>query len=259
MAEENAVKSLIKLGLTVSQAKVYLTLAKSGPCTGRATAGSTHIATNDVYRILSELHEIGLTEKIIAKPTKYKATQIDDSLLILLQRKKEEYIEAEEQVKALSDSLAIKKQERTPQDDSQFIITSEIKSLFKMHEKLAQESKLSIDFVLPIKAKATELLDEAPQQIRDAVKRKVKIRGITMVNEGHSEKKHKGVKPALFEVRTIKDINPPFGMHIFDKKEITLAISEKPMPSLWTNNAHVVRLARAYFEEMWNNANRDEQ
>jgi hypothetical protein len=46
-----------------------------------------------------------------------------------------------------------------------------------------------------------------------------------------------------------------FGMHIFDEQQVTLAMSEKePLPSLWTNNVHVVKLAEAHFENMWDNA-----
>lgn len=248
MGEERAVATLLKLGLTVLQAKVYLALATSGPYTGRATASSTHIATNDVYRILHELQEKGLVEKIVTKPTMYKSVQINDGLSSLLESKKEEYIETKRQVKALSNAIGeIRKQDRAPQSDPQFIITSQIKTLIKMHEKLANASTNSIDFVLPIKTK--QALYKYSEFIDPAIKRKVKIRAITIDKE-----KNQSSKNPLFEVRTVPDINQPIGMHIFDKQQVTLAMSEKATPSLWTNNAHIVILAQAYFEELWNNA-----
>lgn len=58
----------------------------------------------------------------------------------------------------------------------------------------------------------------------------------------------------LFELRYLPETAAHFGMHIFDKQKVTLAISEKMMPSLWTNNPYVAKLAEAYFENMWNNA-----
>lgn len=250
MLEEKTIESLVKLGLTVSQAKVYLTLATSGPCTGKASANSTHIATNDVYRILNELLEKGLVEKVIAKPTRYKATQINDGLSILLEGKKEEYIEAEMQVKVLNELIELKNQEITHQEESQFIITSEVKNLMKMHDRLGQTSKQSIDFVLPLKA--TESLRDYPQYLERATKRKVKIRAIVIEND--FKKRSQVTENRFFEVRTFKDIKQSFGMHIFDNQEVTMSISEKPMPSLWTNNAHIVRIARVYFEDMWNSA-----
>jgi sugar-specific transcriptional regulator TrmB len=249
MLEEKTIESLVKLGLTVSQAKVYLTLAIAGPCTGKDSANSTHIATNDVYRILNELLDKGLVEKVIAKPTRYKATKINDGLSLLLEGKKEEYIEAEMQVKALNSLIELRKVD-THQDESQFVITSEIKNLMKMHERFSQASKLSIDFVLPLKT--TKSLHDYPQYVKCAIKRNVKIRAIVIEND--SNKEPKATKNPLFEVRTLKDIKQSFGMHIFDNQEVTMSISEKPMPSLWTNNAHIVRIARVYFEDMWNSA-----
>lgn len=250
MGEERTVEALVNLGLTVSQAKIYLTLATTGPCTGRASASQTHIATNDVYRILNELHQKGLVEKVIAKPTVYKATQITDGLSILLQDKKDEYIQAEIQAKELSASIEIKKQETAPQEEPQFVITSEAKMLIKMHERLGLASNQSIDFVLPINA--SKALRDYPQYLRNAVERKVKVRAL--VFEEDSEKKSTITINPLFEVRTLKEMKTVFGMHLFDKKEVTMAISNKPMPSLWTNNPNMVMIAQVYFEDMWNSA-----
>jgi sugar-specific transcriptional regulator TrmB len=248
VGEEKAVETLLKLGLTMLQAKVYLTLATSGPYTGRATANSTHISTNDVYRILHELQVKGLVEKIVNKPTMYKATQIEDGLAALLEDKKEEYIETKRQVRALSNAITeMRKQDGTLQCDPQLTITSEIKMLIKTHEKLANAAKQSIDFVLPVETKQ-ELYDN-PEYLNLAAKRNVKIREI-IIGKG---KNHTSNNP-LFEVRTLPAIEQAIGMHIFDKQQVTLAMSEKATPSLWTNNAHIVKLSQVYFEELWNRA-----
>ena len=60
LVQEETVQTLVNLGLTVLQAKVYLSLAKSGVSTGRATAKAAKVASQDVYRVLIELQEKGI-------------------------------------------------------------------------------------------------------------------------------------------------------------------------------------------------------
>jgi hypothetical protein len=44
----------------------------------------------------------------------------------------------------------------------------------------------------------------------------------------------------------------PFGMHIFDKQEVTLSLSIKNgLPCLWSNNSNVLILAQNYFDLLW--------
>ena len=252
--KEEAVQTLVNLGLTVLQAKVYLALAKLGTSTGRTTAKEAQVASQDVYRVLSELQEKGLAEKIIAKPTMYKATPIKVGLSILLQYKKEEYIETEKQAKIISNNFCENGNQKILHE-YEFIITSEINLLFKMHEKLADTTKKSIDFVAPMKM-SEKMLFHNCQYIKRTIKRGVKIRVIAQKVNGETiaENPKPLLKNPLFELRYLPETSIPFGMHIFDKQEVTLAVSEKPIPSLWTNNPHVVKLAEVYFEDMWNNA-----
>jgi hypothetical protein len=74
------------------------------------------------------------------------------------------------------------------------------------------------------------------------------------------EKEAPLIKPHMLSTKLLIEIkysnNPDlFGMHIFDSKEVTYQISEKNnLPSLWSNDRNVVKLAEAYFENIWNNA-----
>jgi sugar-specific transcriptional regulator TrmB len=147
-SQDEAIQTLVKLRLTVLQAKVYIALAKLGTSTGRTTAKVAQVASQDVYRVLDDLQEKGLVEKIIAKPTMYKATPIKEGLSILLQNKKEEFIETEKQVKTMSNNFYENKNQNILQENVQFIITSELTLLFKMHEKSADMTKNSIDTII---------------------------------------------------------------------------------------------------------------
>jgi hypothetical protein len=127
-----------------------------------------------------------------------------------------------------------------------------VKLLIKLHEKLATLCKESIDFVFPIRMNDKELF-RSSEYIKPALKRGVRVRaltgGTTLDLTDRTSKSN--FKITNFEHRFLPESIIPFGMHIFDNQEVTLAISSNPMPSLWTNNLHVVNLAAVYFEKTW--------
>ncbi len=254
---DQSIQALLNLGLTVMQAKVYLALVRSGASTGRAAAKAAKVASQDVYRLLTELQEKGLVEKIIAKPTMYKATSIKEGLAILLENEKSAYLEKEKQAIKIFDSFSENKNTNVTIEKTEFTITSQLNLLQKTHDKLADLSKESIDFVFCLEIDEKTLLREFPY-IKRAIKRGVKIRTVGPKNNEEPMVKNPKqlLKNPLFELRCVSQEDVQFGMHIFDKKEVTVMISENPVPvpSFWTNSSHIVKLAEAYFEKIWNNA-----
>ena len=67
-------QTLIDLGLTLLQAKVYLALVQSGTLKVGTIAQVSKVARPDVYRTLQKLQDLGLIEKIITKPILFRAT-----------------------------------------------------------------------------------------------------------------------------------------------------------------------------------------
>ncbi len=249
------IQTLRSLGLTLVQSKVYLNLARLGMADPKTIATASTIARQDTYRIISSLEKLGLAERIIDKKIMYKATPIKDGLSLLLQNKKRDYVETEKQIK---DTFATFPEtlDKSKLKDVQFTITSEFNHLIKMHEKLAAGSKRSIDMAIPFVINQKMVLEDM-RYVARAVKRGVRIRFIS--RETNSEANRGDIEPLskepLLGFKYLPEPDIRFGMHIFDNREITLAVAEKtPMPSLWTNSPHVVELASAYFESMWNNA-----
>ena len=73
--KEEQISILEELGLTATQAKIYLSLAKSKSLTAHAIANIAKIARPDVYRILPMLEEAGLVERVIASPLNFMLSQ----------------------------------------------------------------------------------------------------------------------------------------------------------------------------------------
>ena len=252
MMQDEHIQTLIEFGLTFLQAKTYLALAKLGKANVKAIAKASNVARQDIYRIMLTLEKLGLGEKIIAKPTMYKATPVNEALSILLQNRKEELAELQKKTTSLINNFQEKKA-KTPQEDRiQFIITSEITRFLKMHKSLTQQAQTSIDGIIHFRVSQPKF-HEALSTFKGAIRRGVKMR---LVAE-HVEKQFIPPelewleKHALFELKYAAT-TIHFGMFIFDKKEVTLATTTGGLPSLWSNNPNVVKLANSYFTEMWN-------
>ena len=89
------VEVLTDLGLTSTQARVYLALCKFGMLDTKQIAKCALISRQDVYRILQSLEKLGLVEKTISRPVRYKAVPADKGLPPLLKRKKKETVKLE--------------------------------------------------------------------------------------------------------------------------------------------------------------------
>ena len=93
-----------------------------------------------------------------------------------------------------------------------------------------------------------------------AMKNGVKIRLVTPEADAlFSGELDALAKNPMFDFRFSS--NPEIsGMFIFDKKVMTLRMSETDrVPSLWSNNRYVLRLAQSFFDNIWNTArNQDE-
>ena len=233
------IQTLMDLGLTLLQAKTYLTLATLGKAEVKTISKASNVARQDIYRIMPTLQKLGLAEQIIAKPTMYRATPIKEGLSILLQNRQKETAELQQKTRKLLNNFQRNNIITTLQEDSQFILISARTKFAKRLENATHIAQASIDFIGPWKS-FKALLFYGFQDLKRAIERSVKIRIIT-----------EALEKRFFEVRYIS-APAPIAMMIFDKKEFNLSISDREWPSLWSNNPNIVKLATSYFDDMWN-------
>lgn len=91
MLEEENIEALTSLGLTLVQTKVFLALTKVKDATIHEIADLSGVQRQDIYRIISELEELSIVEKMLTHPTRYYGIGISEAINMLLQRKKEEF------------------------------------------------------------------------------------------------------------------------------------------------------------------------
>lgn len=258
MVEEEFVQILTRLGLTISQAKVYLELLELKKASGKITAKHSKMARQEVYRVLAELQEKGLVEKIIARPTEFEPISIEDCLSILIEDKKNEI--SENQKKATSLLQKFKKKHshakaQLQEEDSQFILIPE-KEVIRRARRKIENTQTSLDAITTLN-RFKPMLFNFYEVGEKAVERGVKIRLIInkLDDENSLTQIAKAVpKNPLFDLRYIN--TPPLvAIAIYDKKEVmiamsaTVAINEAPI--LMSNNPSLLAIAQSYFETLW--------
>jgi sugar-specific transcriptional regulator TrmB len=258
--QEEYVQTLMKLGLTLVQAKAYLALSRMENATIKAISKASNLARQDVYRIMPALQRIGLVEQIITTPTKYKAVPIKNGITSLLENRAQEHAELRRNTAQLLSSLHEENVKIAPsvEDEPQFVITSELTLVLKRLMDGTNASKISIDSIGTWESFEAVVL-KGFQDFKKALARGVKIRSITeMPPNGKSIPRCVEIlkKHPLYEVRFIS-APAPITMAILDKKEMNIGIGggeQKAVSSLWSNNPVILALTTKYFDEVWREA-----
>ena len=179
---EESLNTLTGLGLKFVQAKVYLALVKSGPTCVREISDLSKVPRTDLYRILEELEKKGLAERIIATPTKFKATPLVDCINMLLQRRREESLELEKKaLKLQHDNQMAISVESSAKSKTEFILVPSNRVMEKMANNIDSSQK-SLDVVLSFK-RFSHVVFIYIEKIQEALSRGVKCRFVVEKDE----------------------------------------------------------------------------
>ena len=254
MIEDIYVQTLQAFGLSLVQAKTYLTLLKLEETDIKTIAKNLKVARQEIYRTMPLLEKLGLTQKIIGKPITYIATPLRDTLAILLEKQQKKVADLLTKQNWLINNFHMDKdsEKKVYEDDPQFMITSEITLFSKLDEKLLAKSQESIDIIVPFVSHKFAMYW---LQLNDAIAKKtnLKVRLITENKEQMKMLPRKLLEAPNFKLKYAKD-HFQFGVTIFDRKETMIAISENGLPSLWSNNQNIVSLVTNNFNLMWQRA-----
>jgi sugar-specific transcriptional regulator TrmB len=246
------------LGLTFSQAKVYIALLRIGTATIKSLSKYSKVARQETYRIVDELQESGLVEKVIAKPSEFKAVPMKNCVSILIEHQKSEISKHEKEASELLQKLKeITAEAPLQEEKSEFILVPEKEAVFVRTTKALENSQRSMNSIISRKKFLYLMFNAEKFGLQKAMKRGVKLRFITEKPEDEN--------PVLDIVKTLEKNYPfrvkylldPPSAHIglFDEKELFINTSTiaglTETPLLWSKNRSLAAMARDYFEIMW--------
>lgn len=257
-AFEDKIKTLVQLGFGFPEARVYLTLPRSGGMnSAKAISKTCKVSKPDVYRVLAALQERGIVEKVLSTPAFFRAVPLDRISCEILQRKERELDILRERTQQLVRNLESSQVIGALQEgDIQFILIPGKSAELERRRKEIRDARESSDAVNSWKRFQRTLFIYAEETI-ESLQRGVKLRTITEspANENRLPKWVNDFrKDGSFMIRTV--LYPPVAvLSIYDKKEALITTSPSAglgeAPTLWTNNPSIVTVMQNYFEMLW--------
>ncbi|MEM3377470.1 MAG: helix-turn-helix domain-containing protein [Candidatus Bathyarchaeia archaeon] len=253
-------KMLKNIGLTNNQAKVYLALLDSGPSKVSEITKITEVARPNLYPILEGLQRLGIIEKILTAPTRYRAIPLKEAVELLMDTKTLEY----ENAKVAAELIcAIPQREQqagsVKEIDAQFILIPEGKTLLNRIAAAIEAAEHSVEIAVSWRRFVQGVTIAFAESLEKIGKKKVKIRAITekppkhetavKVIETFKEKTNGNIR---FLFRKLPAI---FGL--YDKKVFIVSMTEADLraaPALWSTSKPLTSLVSEYFEYLWTTA-----
>ena len=245
------------LGLTMCQAKIYLSLCRFGCLDAKTISKDTHIARQDVYRVIADLEKSRLVEKVISRPTKFRAIPLKKGISFLLKQKQKELGIIASQTKSLVNQFN-RSNEQLLTEKAEFVwVPSKEAVLYKIQEAI-ENAQSSINLVSSYeRISKISMFSEA---LEGAWSRSVKCRII--IDKPEKSRASDEIlnflsKDAGSKVRFLPS-PPETVMTIYDRKEILIftdpnaRLSESP--ALWSSNLSLISGMQNYFTILWTTA-----
>ena len=252
--DNHHLQTLNQLGLTPNQGKLYLTLPQTGKTTGSIISKETGLARQEIYRILNELHTLGLIEKTISVPTEFQAVPIRDGISVLMMRKSLEFDQTKERIQSLIDEYTIVKGS-IPQKEYKFLMIPPKTLSHEARERMFQNSKETLQLI-STNRRFSQGISHFFEVWEKTLKRNVCVQVIVVGDEakfkGSTRLRNLQQYPNFTAKFTYK---PCAGLLIVDKCEAIVTLDPKgdlgASPVLWTNHPEVLSIYIDYFVNLW--------
>ena len=256
-SNDEETRVLMRLGLTITQARAYLALCRTGTSPPKTISEESRIARPDIYRILDQLKELGLVERAITTPTLFKAIPPQVALSMLLERRVKEISELLTDTQRILPNFTEHNASTTPINvEPQFVMVPIGEAAVLKRKKLIEGVQESIDVVNSWK-RFPETVFTYAEETKAALRLGVELRVIT--------EKPIDAKLMPKEILEFQDVGtfrikyildpPPAIISIYDKKEVLVTTSPSmglgQSPTLWTNNPSLIAVVRDYYEKLW--------
>ena len=259
MANDENTDLLLGLGLSLNQARVYLTILKLEKTSVGQISKFSKVRREDIYRVIPSLEKMGLIERLLGKPTMIRATPISDALTFLVAEEKAKSDDRLSGMRNLVQKLSLKDwKQPIPGEESIYILIAEKKAILAKTSELIKNSRKEVALIAD-KARIIPTLSQFSEECRQAIKKGSQI---CLIFEGDSpdtllkEKVNKLIDGTSVHIKFHREPLNHFIMS--DDKEALITTSKESglgeSPSLWTNNSNLIGVLRTGFESDWKKA-----
>ncbi len=253
---EDCVSTLCELGLSISQAKIYLSLVKFKKLKAQEIASISGVARPYVYGILTQLEDAGLVEKTITKPEEFHAISIEKCVSTLIQRRIIKTAELQQKALTLTENFKRNIENEELTKEFNFVLIQNRDAVYVKAENMLKNVERTI-CLIALKRRLLAWISDYFPLLKEALNRKVDFRIILRDSEKDQylgEPIEALMRYPNFDIRLISEA-PNVGFSVWDRKEILLSTSlidtPFPHPTLWSNNESIVTLSQNYFDLLW--------
>lgn len=269
MSQEKVMKTLLDIGLTKLDSKVYIYLAKRGPQKGKEISKALKVQKPQLYRSLKNLQSKAIVSATLERPARFSAVSFEKVLDLFIRAKMEEAQAIQHEKSKLVSSWKAIQVGATPDPSARFMVIEGRNIIYSKIKQMINETKSQLSIISTVtglaRADQFGLLDA---NFTNRLQSKVQFRFLT-----HLSKENVDVMQALlketpkakmsFEIRNPNLGSSPFPrMVIKDEEEVVFFINPKVDGSmaeqdnlcLWTNCKSLICSFLAMFEELWRNS-----
>ena len=260
--KEEDLKVFLNLGMTKNQTKIYLALLKLGMESNAASLFEVSgVARQDIYRVLVELQKLGLVEKLVATPNRFRTLPPTEAISTLLEKQTVYFKDLEKKGQCFAkEVLANYGNPSYSAEKNQILLINEKQAIMHKAQELIGKSKFSVDWITPVN-EFQKWITFCSDSFRLARNNGAKIRWI-LQRPANREMLElictELTKKQEIEVKFCPKINVKLG--IYDKEEIILAMFGNgefgETPAILSNCTAIIALAIDFFENNWKKGTR---
>lgn len=240
---------LRKIGLSETEAKLYLTLLRIGASNVQKLVEETGLYKANTYDALERMCEKGIISKIIEGKIRVYQLQKPDSLIEFIQKKKSELEQQEKIAENLAKQVELSKKHITTPETA--IVLKGLAGIKQIYSEIIKEKLDYLSFGGP-KESETIIGDYYWQNLHAKQKEnKIKAR---MIFHKSLRNWTKLIPRELIELRFLdEEFEPLTETTIYGKKVAFVVWTEKPIATI-ISNEHVANSYRQIFNILWKTA-----
>jgi len=254
MADE-LLTALVDMGLTSSEAKVYLAAARLGVATTTEIAVLAEKERSNTHHLLQRLQHLGVVEATVGSPTKFKPIDPRDALDHLFNLQTVRLRKLEEVRNSVMSNLSLSGLESAPDTETFSVMKGRVRIYLRAIETMSgctsEVSLLMSSNGLIRLCNFRDFISVMSQKTKEGVRFRV-ITEITRANARDIR-----ILSKIAEVRHMR--NQSTNASIYDMKvgSVALAINDaleedvSEHVALWSNGESFVRMLAASFDSVW--------
>ena len=253
--EEGYFPFMVELGLTNSEAKVYLAAVNLGAASTTEIATAADKERSNTHHLLQRLEQLGLVEATLDSPTRFRAIDLGEAIDHLFSLQSVKYHKLDERRKTMQAHLSSLGMGVGRDVETYSVIKGRARTYLRMIESMSACEKevsllLSANGVTRLRRFGSFM-----QTMKERSRAGVEFRVITEISRSNIDDVR--VFGKLAELRHIR--NQSTNASVYDSKvgSVALVINDNldddapEHVALWTNGGSFVKMLRDFFDSVW--------